>query len=985
MNFYRGGKIVNNKKFTKKTIIALVIWVVAIIGSYLFLSMYGKVFSGAPTFGVNIKFLVGLIAKLVIIGSIILVAYSIYRMIKIKRTRKILYALSCALMIVLIVFNLAVNQFALIINNYFSNSLIEQAQAKKTKKAAMDLTEEVQSEGTVLLENKNKVLPLQDKKVNVFGYASRNLVYGGSGSGGGAEDNNVDMQQGLKNAGFKVNDELTKFYDDRHVEREKINIHKLVGGDFNIHEPKVTEYSEQLLNDAKEFSDTALVVFARNSGEGADITTDMGKYTGGTKGKHYLELADDEQAMLDMVKNQFDKVVVVINSSFPIELGFLEDEKIDGALWIGGPGSTGMNAVGKILNGEVNPSGRLVDTYAYDETSAPSFKNVGEFPYKNSEFKYEDNTWHYKYVDYAENIYVGYRYYETRYVDNETGKIDEAAYQQAVQYPFGYGLSYTDFKQEIVDFKEKDNQILVKVKVTNEGEKAGKEVVQLYYTAPYTIGGIEKSEVVLTGFAKTKELAPKESEEVNLAFDVENMASYDNQKNKAYILEKGIYDIKLMNNAHDVLDSRSYEVKEDIIYNKDNKRASDKIAATNQFDEAKGDVKFVSRWDWEGTLPKEVAQPKEASPELLKAMKDMSVKEDKKAKPIKFAKNGLDLSDLKGVDYDDLKWDRLLEQLSVKDMENLISNGGFQTVALNSVKKPATIDSDGPAGINHLISQAHGNQYTSEVVTASTWNTDLVKKMGQSLGREAKASKITGLYLPGVNIHRSPFGGRNFEYYSEDPVLSGKIGASLSDGAQTEGSYVFMKHFAMYDQETQRYVYPTGAATWSNEQSMREIYFKPFEIAVKEANISGIMSSYNRIGAKWVGETKELMQTVLRDEWGFRGTVISDYYKPQYMNVENGLAAGNDLVLFIMPTKLSKTTTDTNWGQQNMRKASHNILYTVVNSHAYEVAQVQTPKWVYLLVTIDVVVFSFLIFAMIKTTHRKKPTKKERKALETKE
>lgn len=969
----------NNKKFAKKTIITLIVWAVVVVGIYVALAMYGKVFSGNPSFGVNIKFLVGLITKLVIIGSIILVGYSIYRMVKIKKTRKILYALSCVLMIVLIIFNLAVNQFALIINNRFSNSLIDQAQVEKTKKNAMDLTEKIEGEGAVLLENKGKTLPLQNKHVNVFGYGSRNIVYGGSGSGGGAEGNNVDLQQGLKNAGFTVNDELTKFYDDRHVDRKKINIHKLVGGDFNIHEPKASEYSEQLLQDAKKFSDTALVVFSRNSGEGADITRDMANYTGGTKGKHYLELADDEVDMLNMVKENFGKVVVLINSSFPIELGFLEDDKIDGALWIGGPGSTGMNAVGKILSGEINPSGRLVDTYAYDETSAPSYKNVGEFPYKNSEFKYEDNTWHYKYVDYAENIYVGYRYYETRYVNNDTGKIDEAAYRKDVQYPFGYGLSYTNFKQEITDFKEKDDQIFMKVKVTNEGDTAGKDVVQLYYTAPYTIGGIEKSEVVLTGFAKTKELAPKESEEVNLAFHVEDMASYDNKNHQAYVLEKGPYEIKLMNNAHDVLDSRTYEVKKDIVYDKNNKRSSDKIAATNHFDDAKGDVTFVSRWDWEGTLPKEVAKPKEASKELLKAMKDMTVKEDKNAKPIKFAKNGLDLADLKGVDYNDPKWDRLLEQLSVKDMANLISNGGFQTVALNSVKKPATIDSDGPAGINHLISQAQGNQYTSEVVTASTWNTDLVKEMGQALGKEAKASKITGLYLPGVNIHRTPFGGRNFEYYSEDPVISGKIGASLSEGAQDEGSFVFMKHFAMYDQETERYVYPTGALTWSDEQSMRELYFKPFEIAVKDANITGIMSSYNRIGPKWVGETKELMQTVLRDEWGFHGTVISDYYKPQYMNVENGLAAGNDLVLYIMPTKLSKATTGTNWGQQNMRKASHNILYTVVNSHAYEVAQVKTPNWVYLLVTIDVAVFSFLIFAMVKTTHRKKPTKKERK------
>lgn len=962
-------------KMNKKKWAILGIWIAIVGGIYLYLLNHGKASGGNPSFGINVQFLVGWITKIIILLSISLVAYSIYRMVKIRKTRKFLYVLSSLLLGILIIFNLAVNQYAMIINTYFSASQINQSEVKKTTEQAMALTEKIEGEGAVLLENKNEVLPLQNQKVNVFGYASRNVVYGGTGSGGGKEDNNVDLQQGLKNAGFQVNDQLTTFYDDRYVPREKVNIHKLVGGDFNIHEPKASEYSESLLTSAKEFSDTALVVFSRNSGEGADITNEMKGYAGGTAGKHYLELSDDEAATLDLVKETFDKVVVILNSSFPMELGFLDDEKIAGALWIGGPGSVGFNAVGEILAGEVNPSGRLVDTYAYDETSAPSFNNIGEFPYSNSEFDYEKDTWHYKYVNYAESIYVGYRYYETRYIDNQTGKMDEAAYEKAVQYPFGYGLSYTNFKQEITNFKVDGNEAKMTVKVTNTGKKAGKDVVQLYYTPPYTIGGIEKSHVVLSGFAKTQELAPNQSEEVNLSFDVENMASYDEKQNKAYVLEKGNYEIKLMNNSHDVIDSKNYEVAKDIVFDQENKRESDELSATNQFEDAKGDVQYLSRWNWEETMPKEMAQPKEASKELLKALKDQSVNEGK-ADPIKFEKYGLELYDLKGVDYDDPKWDQLLEQLSVKDMENLITYGGFQTPAINSVKKPATIDADGPAGINHLVSQAHGNQYTSEVVVASTWNTELVEEMGAALGKEAKASNITGLYLPGVNIHRSPFGGRNFEYYSEDALLSGKIGSSLSKGAMDQGSYVFMKHFAMYDQETRRYEFPTGAATWSTEQAMREVFLKPFEIAVKDSGITGIMSSYNRIGPKWVGESEALLQNVLRDEWGFRGTVISDFYKPQYMNVDQGLSAGNDLVLYLLPTKLNNVTTDTDWGQQNMRKASHNILYTVVNSHAYEVAETNVPNWIYLLVTINIAVFTFLLFCFTKTTHRKKPARK---------
>ncbi|WP_317945866.1 glycoside hydrolase family 3 protein [Carnobacterium maltaromaticum] len=962
-------------KMNKKKWAILGIWIAIVGGIYLYLLNHGKASGNNPSFGINVQFLVGWITKIIILLSISLVAYSIYRIVKIRKTRKFLYILSSLLLGILIIFNLAVNQYAMIINTYFSASQINQSEVKKTTEQAMALTEKIEGEGAVLLENKNEVLPLQNQKVNVFGYASRNVVYGGTGSGGGKEDNNVDLQQGLKNAGFQVNDQLTTFYDDRYVPREKVNIHKLVGGDFNIHEPKASEYSESLLTSAKEFSDTALVVFSRNSGEGADITNEMKGYAGGTAGKHYLELSDDEAATLDLVKENFDKVVVILNSSFPMELGFLDDEKIAGALWIGGPGSVGFNAVGEILAGEINPSGRLVDTYAYDETSAPSFNNIGEFPYSNSEFDYEKDTWHYKYVNYAESIYVGYRYYETRYIDNQTGEMDEAAYEKAVQYPFGYGLSYTNFKQEITNFKVDGNEAKMTVKVTNTGKKAGKDVVQLYYTPPYTIGGIEKSHVVLSGFAKTQELAPNQSEEVNLSFDVENMASYDEKQNKAYVLEKGNYEIKLMNNSHDVIDSKNYEVAKDIVFDQENKRESDELSATNQFEDAKGDVQYLSRWNWEETMPKEMAQPKEASKELLKALKDQSVNEEK-ADPIKFKKHGLELYDLKGVDYDDPKWDQLLEQLSVKDMENLITYGGFQTPAINSVKKPATIDADGPAGINHLVSQAHGNQYTSEVVVASTWNTELVEEMGAALGKEAKASNITGLYLPGVNIHRSPFGGRNFEYYSEDALLSGKIGSSLSKGAMDQGSYVFMKHFAMYDQETRRYEFPTGAATWSTEQAMREVFLKPFEIAVKDSGITGIMSSYNRIGPKWVGESEALLQNVLRDEWGFRGTVISDFYKPQYMNVDQGLSAGNDLVLYLLPTKLNNVTTDTDWGQQNMRKASHNILYTVVNSHAYEVAETNVPNWIYLLVTINIAVFTFLLFCFTKTTHRKKPARK---------
>ncbi|MCT1901993.1 glycoside hydrolase family 3 C-terminal domain-containing protein [Oceanobacillus sojae] len=940
-------------------------------------SIFAAANGGETSHGINIQSIVFVITVIVVIAAVVLIGFSIYRMIRLKRTRKVLYTLLSLVLVLLVVFNIAVNNFSLLINTALSSSQMDDAKVEQTKDEARALTEELESEGIVLLENKNNSLPVEKGNINVFGYTSRSVVYGGSGAGGGAEENNIDLQQGLSNTGFNVNEELTEFYDDRFVPREEIDIHALNGGDFNIHEPAVSEYSDALMESAKSFSDTALVVFSRNSGEGADITKDMKDLIGGTEGKHYLELADNEEAMLEMVKENFDNVVVLINSSYPMELGFLDDEAIDAALWVGGPGSSGFNAVGDVLSGEVNPSGRLVDTYAYDLTSAPSYYNIGEFPYENSDFEYGDDTWHYKYIDYAEGIYVGYRYYETRYVDNQTGEMDEEAYNETVQYPFGYGLSYTDFQQEIIDYSFNDDQITLDVEVTNDGEVSGKDVVQAYYTAPYTVGGIEKSHVVLAGFDKTNELAPGDSEIVTIEFSVEDMASYDYEEQKSYVLEEGDYQIKLMNNSHDVIDSETYEVPSTIVYNEDNQRDSDQVVATNRFDDALGDVTYLSRADWEGTMPTEIAQPKEASQELLDALADFTVEVEDNEEPIVKEDHGLSLYDMKGLDYEDPKWDQLLEQLSVKDMENLITHGGFQTPAINSVKKPATIDSDGPAGINHLVSQAHGNQYTSEVVVASTWNTELVERMGKSLAEEAKASGITGLYLPGVNIHRSPFGGRNFEYYSEDSFLSGKIGASLSKGAMDNGSYVFMKHFAMYDMETKRYEFPTGAATWSNEQSMREIFFKPFEMAVKEVGITGIMSSYNRIGPTWVGESKELLTDVLRDEWGFRGTVITDYFKPQYMNVDQGLAAGNDLVLYLLPTELKSETTDTDWGQQNMRKASHNILYTVANSHAFDVAQTKVPNWIYLLIGIDAVLLLLLTLGYMKVTNSKKIMRKK--------
>lgn len=928
-------------------------------------------------YGINVARSVTALKWITVIVLVAILALSVYRIVTLKKTRKGFYAFFTVLTVAVMVVNFVLPSYAMAANRFIGVSNYDKELATKYKEEGRVVTEKIQDEGIVMIENKNNTLPLSDKKVNVFGYVSNSVIYGGTGSGGGKPDNNITLYQGLENAGFELNDELITFYEDRFVPREKVDIHKLVGGDYNVHEPAITEYTPELIKNAKAHSDTAVIMFGRNAGEGADMAADMEIYEGGTAGDHYLQLTKNEEDLLNMVKDEFDKVVVLLNAPNQIELGFLEDDGVDAALWVGYPGSTGFNSVANVLAGTVNPSGRFVDTFAYDITGTPSFYNTGEFEYTNVNLEHGNDVWHHKYINYAEGIYIGYKYYETRYVDNATGLVDEEAYQAAVQYPFGYGLSYTDFEQEIVDYKSDKDKITVSVKVTNTGDVAGKEVVQVYHTAPYTVGGIEKSHVVLSGFGKTELLEPQASETIDIEFKVEDLASYDYKNNKAYVLEAGTYEIKLMKNAHDVIEAKTYTVTEDVVYNQ---RSTDEVPVTNQFDNIYGeDVTYLSRNDWEGTFPKGMAQPKEASPALLEALEAPEYVVDENAEPIVFKNNGLTLKDMAGLDYDDPQWDLLLEQLSIEEMRELITSGGFQTAAIHSIKKPATIDTDGPTGVNDIFAGLAGNQYTSQVVLAATWNIDLAYEMGQAVANEATAMHMTGLYMPGVNLHRTQLGGRNFEYYSEDPLISGHMGGSTAQGVADNGAFVYIKHFAMYDMETKRYEYPTGAIVWSEEQTMRENYLKAFEVAIKNYDVTGVMSSYNRVGPTWVGASSPLLNTVLRDEWGFRGVVISDFYKPHYMNVDAGLAGGNDLILFPVTTPLSDDTLKTNWGHQNMRRASHNILYPIANSGAYENAHRSLPTWMYLFIAGDLLAVGLLTTGLMWSTNSVKK-KKEKQA-----
>ncbi|HEM3019356.1 TPA: glycoside hydrolase family 3 C-terminal domain-containing protein [Streptococcus suis] len=927
------------------------------------------------------------IAKTVFICSAVVVlgllGFAIYRVVKEKslssKKKKLGFGLLALLSIIIVGANYAVNMFVNVIDTYFAPSYADAAKIADAEEVSKSLVTTIQEEGTVLLENKNKTLPLEkSSKVNVFGISSVAITYGGSGSGAADESKNINLQQGLENAGFEVNSELTDFYTENLPEKEGTNIFSLNGGDYNIYEPTQDKYSEELLTNAKNFSDTALVVISRNGGEGADLPQNMAEYQQDDKDKHYLELQEVEKAMLKTVTENFDKVVVLVNSSNAMELGFLEDAGVDAALWIGGPGSTGLTGVANILAGEVNPSGRLVDTYAYDLESNPTYWNTGDFSYTNITYEKtpwgakEPQTFNYKFVNYQEGIYLGYRYYETRFVDNATGQVDEAAYDKVVQYPFGYGLSYTNFDQEITSMKENGDKIEVNVKVTNTGDVAGKEVAQVYYTAPYTEGGVEKSHVVLAGFDKTEVLEPGKSEELTISFDRDDMASYDEKTEKAYVLDKGDYEIKLMNNAHDVLDSETYTVDSKEVLKQ---RSSDKAEVTNAFEYAVGDINYVTRADWDGTLPTERTKDKEASEQIATEINNANFRIDESSETpidtVTTEDNGLRLVDLIGANYDDERWEQLVAQMSVDEMVNLVGFGGYATGAVKSIDKPAVVDLDGPAGINGIFQGIKGIQYNSEVVVASTWNTDLAEEMGDAFAKEALAHGIVGLYAPAVNIHRSPFSGRNFEYYSEDPLISGKMASSLVAKALENGVYTFTKHFALNDQEDNR----EGVATWSNEQAMREIYLKAFEIPVKEGGATAIMSSFNRIGTLWAGGNSDLLNTVLRDEWGFRGMVITDFDGQDYMSPDQAIRNGGDLMLTPVGDAPTATSTGTKEGVAALRQASKNILYTVAHSAAFDIYKPKTKWWIVVLVASNIALIGLTGLGLVKLTGKKKEEK----------
>ncbi len=862
---------------------------------------------------------------------------------------------------------------------------------EETSNEATALCEDIADEGIVLLKNEDNILPLTNtQNINVFGWASTNPCYGGTGSGALSDAyETTTLLGGLEDAGYKINTELTDFYKAYREDRPEVG---MWAQDWTLPEPTADSYSDELINNAKEFSDTAMVVITRVGGEGADLPTDVSKvtYTDNSEnykdfeaGEHYLQLSQTEKDMLDLVCANFDNVVVVYNGANTMELGFLNDYKqIKGAIWCPGTGQSGFESLGAVVAGTVNPSGKTSDTFVYDLTATPTYNNFGNFLYDNmDEFAAtsknfgtgEEEATIPSFVNYVEGIYVGYRFYETAAVE---GLID---YDKTVQFPFGYGLSYTDFEQKMGDVTVADGKVSFDVTVTNNGTAAGKDVVEVYYNPPYTNGGIEKASANLIDFAKTDVLQPGESQTINVSFSEEDMASYDTYGNGCYVLEAGDYEISINSDSHNAIASQTVSVADTVVYDENNARSTDDAAATNQFAYAEGDATYLSRADgfanYATAAPTNFTLAEDEKADFLNNSNydPANYNNDSDEMPTTGAKNGMTLADMRGLSYDDEKWDTLLDQLTVSDMDTMIALGGYQTSAASSVGKVMTVDCDGPASINNNFTGTGSIGFPSAVMIANTWNKDLALSFGESIGKMADEMDVSGWYAPAMNTHRNAFAGRNFEYYSEDGVLSGKMAANAVIGAEKYGVYAYIKHFALNDQETNR----TGMlCTWSNEQAIREIYLKPFEIAVKEGGAKAVMSSFNYIGTQWAGGTYPLQTTVLRDEWGFRGFVLTDYFGVYgYMDSDMGIRGGTDCMLVAYDTETNHVTDTTSaTGVKAMRQASKNIMYTVVNSRAYDPENLKTGlmNWQILAIVIDIILGALVIFLEVLTIRKYK-------------
>ena len=861
--------------------------------------------------------------------------------------------------------------------------------------------ETVEEEGIVLLKNNNNTLPLHTPKstvspasanprVTVFGKNSVNLVVGGSGSADGSSSDNRSVYDSLTAAGYEFNTTMREFYTKSASGNGRPKNPNMGAEVFGFATGENPNGYSSVRSSYGEYDDAAIVIISRIGGEGYDLPRTMrtqadpghrrNETTAGARSQedHYLQLDKNEVDMINEACANFEKVIVVFNTAQTVEAGFLEEDslyntlknynidasQIDAVLWMGLPGSSGAMALGRVLNGNVNPSGHTTDTWATDFTKTPSYYNFGSNNMKDgNRYLVKGSKADAFYTEYEEGIYVGYRYYETRgFTDGEEW------YKNNVVYPFGYGKSYSDFSWTVKNCSIGDNAVLtgedeitVTVTVTNNGDYAGKDVVQLYFTAPYSPGGIEKSHVVLGDFVKTPLIPAGESRDVNLSMKVSDMKSYDyqglNKSNfKGYILEAGDYSVSISYDAHTPCQTYGFNVAEDETYRKDAVTGYDVV---NRYDDVSEHIeKYLSRNDWEGTMPTPPTDAeKEVSAQFIESLiwkkNDAGQPWEATELPATNQPGEIKFTDMYGVDYNDEKWDELLDQMSVGDMAMLIGKGAFSTVNISSIGKMATREFDGPSGWNSFMGNTGLRDtncfYVAECIMGATWNEELAYQMGRMIGNEAlvgltDGSPMNAWYAPAVNIHRSPFGGRNWEYYSEDGLISGRLATQVILGAKEKGVVTYLKHFVLNDNETSRDDTGSeagnarglgGILVWANEQAMREIYFKPFEIAVKEGKTTGMMSSFNRVGTEWVGGSYRTLTEVLRNEWGFKGSVITDYGIYNFVNEDQMIRAGGDLRL----NQDDRPSANANDATQVacLRRATKNILYASAQSNVMDI------------------------------------------------
>ena len=867
--------------------------------------------------------------------------------------------------------------------------------------ARKELCRDLEGEGAVLLKNDNGALPVSSSaKISLFGVHSVDVKTGGSGSGAvSGADSSRTLKVILEELGVTVNPELNSLYEDN------ISDYELGGGpalsgssqttdDWTVNELPISYYGSDVQSSYSSYDDAAFVLISRTGGEGGDLPTDMSSY-GGTSDEHYLELTGEEKDLLEEVTSHFDRVAVILNTMNAMELGFLDEYGIDACLWIGGTGADGLDAVGQLLVGERNPSGHLVDTYVYDNFSSPASQNFGDYTFSNAD---------YSYVTYSEGIYVGYRYYETRYEDSvlgaDTGSFD---YDSVVAYPFGYGMSYTDFEWSgySCEYDSGTDSYLVSVTVKNSGSAySGKDVVEVYAQKPYTAGGTEKSAVDLVGFAKTSEIEPGGSETVSVSVPRRELTSYDYTGAGTYVLDAGDYYITAAGNAHEAAQNILAEKTDSVDAAKEGMTECFALAADaetystdaytgtaigNLFDYSTYDgMAQLSRQDWKAadsglevtdlslsdadqTQHETTGKEGSNNPDTETVSREVTVAAD----------GNRDLTDYMDTEYDSDEWYDLIQQVTLSNLNNSFCSSGYRTIEIEEIGKPECTDSDGPAGIQSFVSGASSTVsaygYVIPTVVACTWNTELAGKEGDMVGEDGLRGGVSGWYAPAMDTHRTPFGGRNFEYYSEDGLIGGKIAAAVVSGAQAKGLYCYIKHFAINEQDTNR---GWDLLTWVNEQAMREIYFKPFQIAVQEGGALGVMTAQDCIGAINCYGNYNLITDLLKEEWGFKGICITDYSLMSSAYCEQILYAGGDCILQTQLVNLSsRKETRT---QIELQRALRSILYVTVHSNGITGSTGGIATYQLILIGVDVLaaagIFCLWFFGF---AYRKKEKKSE--------